>query len=256
MKKKNFEKQLATFRNSINGYRYYTYFETVYKNAERMKVEINILSSLVGDKKIERNFKKIMKKYPECIKALPLLLAVGESEINCQDIIGARVYKFDKISQPLSECEYFMKETGLFDMLSNHIINNLYDYVIGIEVGLGFHGRKNRGGHQMENLVESYLKKLNVEYYKEMYLSEVEKKQNEELSSISGNGITRKRWDFVVRVKSMIYVIETNFYASSGSKLNEMARSYKMIAEESKNIKNVKFVWITDGKGWNLEKEI
>lgn len=43
---------------------------------------------------------------------------------------------------------------------------------------------------------------------------------------------------------------ETNFYTSGGSKLNETARSYKMIAEESKQIKNFEFVWITDGKGW------
>ena len=68
-----------------------------------------------------------------------------------------------------------MKHTGLFDMLQNHIISNLYDYVTGVEVGLGSNGRKNRGGHQMENLVESYLKKSNVEYYKEMYLTEIEK---------------------------------------------------------------------------------
>ena len=56
-----------------------------------------------------------------------------------------------------------------------------------------------------------------------------------------------------------IYAIETNFYASGGSKLNETARSYKMIAEEAKHIKNFKFIWITDGGGWkhsrrNLEE--
>ena len=57
----------------------------------------------------------------------------------------------------------------------------------------------------------------------------------------------------------MIYVIETNFYTAGGSKLNETSRSYKMIAEESKDITDVKFVWITDGGGWksaarNLEE--
>ena len=60
-------------------------------------------------------------------------------------------------------------------MLQNHIISNLYDYVTGVEVGLSSNGRKNRSGHQIENLVESYLKKSNVEYYKEMYLTEIEK---------------------------------------------------------------------------------
>ena len=37
----------------------------------------------------------------------------------------------------------------------------------GIETGLDSNGRKNRGGHQMEDLVESYIKKSGVrEYYK------------------------------------------------------------------------------------------
>ncbi|MFC2358487.1 DpnII family type II restriction endonuclease, partial [Porphyromonas endodontalis] len=48
----------------------------------------------------------------------------------------------------------------------------------------------------------------------------------------------------------MIYGIETNFYASSGSKLNETARSYKQIAQEAKDINGFTFVWFTDGKGW------
>lgn len=57
----------------------------------------------------------------------------------------------------------------------------------------------------------------------------------------------------------MIYVIETNFYTGGGSKLNETARSYKMIAEEARDVSGVEFVWVTDGGGWrsarrNLEE--
>ena len=91
------------------------------------------------------------------------------------------------------------------------------------------------------------------------YLSEVEERWNVDLSSISARGTTTKRWDFVVKTPNMIYVIETNFYTSGGSKLNETSRSYKMIAEEAKDVQSVKFVWITDGGGWksaarNLEE--
>ena len=144
-------------------------------------------------------------------------------------------------------------------MLQNHIISNLYDYVTGVEVGLGSNGRKNRGGHQMENLVESYLKKSNVEYYKEMYLTEIEKKWNINLSAISAEGTSTKRWDFVVKTTECIYVVETKFYTGGGSKHNETARSYKMIAEEARSVAGFRFVWITDGGGWksarrNLEE--
>lgn len=52
-----------------------------------------------------------------------------------------------------------MRKSGLFDLISAHIINNLYDYATGVEIGLDSNGRKNRGGHLMEALVEDYLKK-------------------------------------------------------------------------------------------------
>ena len=106
----------------------------------------------------------------------------------------------------------------------------------------------------MEDLVEGYLKKAQVEYYKEMYLTEIERRWKLNLSAISAEGTSTKRWDFVVKTPSCVYVIETNFYSSGGSKLNETARSYKMIAEEAKSIKGFRFVWITDGGGWMSAK--
>ncbi len=259
MRDRIFTYWLATFRPSINGYDYYTDFEKVYGNAELVKVEINILNSLIGSNNIEKDFINLIKRYPECLKAIPILLAVRANEIYCQDERGALNYRFDKVVQTPEQYAYFMKKTGLFDMLSNHIISNLHDYLTGVEVGLGSNGRKNRGGHQMEDLVESFLIKARVEYYKEMYLTEIEEKWKVNLSAISSEGTTTKRWDFVVKTKNKIFVIETNFYSSGGSKLNETARSYKMIAEESKSIKDVDFIWITDGGGWtsarrNLEE--
>lgn len=257
--KRIFSYWLGTFRDSINGYNYYTDFEKVYENAASLKIEINILNSLVGSKNIEEEFENLLDKYPECLKAIPILLAVREYEIFCQDDKGAVKYRFDKKVQTVEQYKYFMKKTGLFDMLSNHIINSLYDYVTGVEVGLGSNGRKNRGGHQMEELVETYIQATGAEYYKEMYLTEIEKKWGVDLSAISAEGTSTKRWDFVVKTKDKIYVIETNFYTGGGSKLNETARSYKMISEEAQAVKGVDFVWITDGGGWvsarrNLEE--
>lgn len=251
MNNKNFATWLATFRQSINSYGYYTDFKRVYANAEKLKIEISMLNTLVGAKNIEAEFESILNRYPECLKVIPVLLAVRKMEIFCQDNNGACNYIFSRKAQSVEQYKYFMRKTGLFDMLENHVISNLYDYVMGVEVGLDSNSRKNRGGHQMENLVEYYLIKSGVEYYKEMYLTEIERKWNIDLSAISAEGTSTKRWDFVVRTPSRIFVIETNFYASSGSKLNETARSYKMIAEEAKLIDGFSFVWITDGGGWS-----
>lgn len=254
MKTRIFEDWLKTFRDSINEYNYYADFEKVYSNVANLKIEINILNSLIGSKNIESDFEKILKEYPECLKAIPILLAVRSNEIYCQDKNSATNYFFNKITNSVEEYKYFMKQTGLFNLIENHIISNLYDYVTGVEVGLDSNGRKNRGGHQMENLVENFLKKSEVKYFKEIYLNEVEEKFNIDLSAISAEGTSTKRFDFVVKTSEKIFGIETNFYTGGGSKLNETARSYKMIAEESKSIKNFEFVWITDGKGWNSAK--
>lgn len=248
---RNFEAWLKTFRASINDYDYYTDFAKVYENAEQLKPEIYLLNSLVGSKNIERDFENLLAKYPACLKAIPILLAVRAEKIFCHDIN----YRFDKPTQSVEQYKYFMRATGLFDLLQNHVIANLYDYVTGVEVGLDSNGRKNRGGHQMENLVEKFLIEAGVTYHKEMYLADVEKIFGLDLSAISAEGTSTKRFDFVVKNSNNVFGIETNFYASGGSKLNETARSYKMLAEESKNISGFKFVWITDGNGWKSARK-
>ena len=257
---RDFNEWLSTMRDSINSYDYYVDFPKVFANVDKISVELNILNSLIGKEDIEERFRQLADKYPEIIKCIPILLAVRANEIYAQDDDGAFNYNFKKPNYTLAQYIIFMKKTGLFDLISHHIINNLVDYVTGVETGLDSNGRKNRGGHQMEDPVLRFIKKTGAEWHKEMYLSDVEKKWNVDLSAISAQGTSEKRWDYVVKTPTNIFLIETNFYTSGGSKLNEVARSYKMIAEEAQNIPNVQFVWLTDGKkGWvsarrNLEE--
>ena len=256
---RNFTEWLLTFTDSIADYKYYIDFETIYKNANKYKVELNIINSLVGSKNIEKEFISLIKKYPEVLKCIPTLLAVRQNEIKVLDNDGNRFeYNFKKMNYSIEQYSVFMKETGLFDLMSNHIINNVYDYVLGVESGLNSNARKNRGGHLMEDLVESFIKKAGFikdqTYFKEMYLQDIERKWKLDMSFISNQNQATKRFDFVVKTDKCIYGIETNFFASSGSKLNETSRSYKMIAEESKNIVGFKFVWFTDGIGWYSAK--
>lgn len=256
--KKDFNEWLNTFRDSICDYKFYVDFEKVYSNVNKIKVELNILNSLIGSKDIENDFQKIISDYPQVLKCIPILLAVRGREIYAIDGDGEYLFNFTEMNYSVDEYIMFMRKTGLFTLISERIINNLVDYVTGVEVGLDSNGRKNRGGHLMEDLVEDYLKKAglvkNVDYYKEMYLSDVEKKWNLNLASISNQGKAKKRFDFVVQKGSTIYAIETNFYSSGGSKLNETARSYKAIALESKDIDGFAFVWFTDGQGWHSAK--
>lgn len=261
--KRDFNEWLKTFKESICDYTYYVNFEKVYKNVEDIKVELNILNSLIGSNDIENEFEILASKYPNILNAIPILLAKRESEVYCCDGDGEYLFNFRNANYSIAEYKMFMRKTGLFNLISNRIVNNLVDYVTGIEVGLDSNGRKNRGRHLMENLVEDYLRKVGFikdeSYFKEMYLSDIENKWKIDLSKISNTGKTEKRFDFVVKTEKIIYAIETNFYASGGSKLNETARSYKNLALEAKEIEGFAFVWITDGQGWksarhNLEE--
>lgn len=251
---RDFASWLSGFRDSIADYGYYIDFDKVYRNVDGIKVELNILNSLIGSANIERDFEALMNKYPEVLKCIPLLLAVRANEIYAIDSDGAFTYSFRKKTLSVDQYKLFMRKTGLFDLISKHIVNNLVDYATGVETGLDSNGRKNRGGHLMENLVESFIQKAGFvrdeNYFKEMNIHQITDRWSIDLSAISNQGQMEKRFDFVVKTGSMIYGIETNFYGSGGSKLNETARSYKTLALESETIDGFTFVWFTDGKGW------
>lgn len=252
---RKFTEWLSTFKPNIASYDFYVDFNKVYQGVQKYRIELNILNSLIGSKNIEEDFEKIITKYPETLKCIPLLLAVRQSEIYAIDKDGEFLYNFNKMNYDIKQYKVFMRKTGLFNLLANHIINNLIDYALGVETGLDTNARKNRGGQAMENLVESFIKETEVEYYKEMRISEIEKIWGIDLSPISNQGKNEKKFDFVVKTESKVFAIETNFYRSGGSKLNETARSYKMLALESKNIDSFTFVWITDGIGWNSARK-
>lgn len=255
---RDFDKWFETFIESISSYDYYINFKKVYENVFDIEIKLNLLNYMVGKPNIEEVFVEIIKKYPECLECIPILLAVRNKEIKIFENEEVIEYNFDRKDENIEKFKYFMKRSGLFNLISKHCINNLVDYVLGVEVGLDSNGRKNRGGHLMEDLVEGYLiksgLKKDVTYFKEMKISKIEGEWGLDLSAISNKGKTEKRFDFVIKGENKVYGIETNFYFNNGSKLNETARSYKTIALESNEIEKFEFVWITDGYGWKSAK--
>lgn len=253
---RNFKEWSSKFINSVADFKYYTDFPKVYRNVDAIKLELNLLNSLINSKDIQNEFEQLVVKYPEVLKAIPILLAKRENEIRVIDKGKELNFNFKIQNYSIEEYNNFMEKTGLFDLLANHLISDLLDYVKGVEVGLDSNARKNRTGTSMENLVESFIEEAgfvkNVNYFKEMRASEINNRFgiNLKLRSIDETK-AEKRFDFVVKTGNNIYAIEVNFYAGGGSKLNETARSYKMLAQEANNVKGFKFIWITDGIGWH-----
>jgi len=253
--RRDFNKWFSTFTDNIASWKHYTNFPKVYNNVEKIKVELNILNSLIGSRNIENEFIEILTKYPNTLEVIPILIAIREYEIKVKDDKYNYVFNFKSKNYSINEYVLFMRKTGLFDLLENHLVHSLVDYVIGVEVGMDTNSRKNRTGTAMEDIVENYLIKAGlikgVDYFKEMKKSDIEKMFGLNLDKISNNGKVEKRFDFVIKKDEHIYALEVNFYTGGGSKLNETARSYKTLALESKGIENFTFVWFTDGVGWN-----
>ncbi|MCL2228538.1 MAG: type II restriction endonuclease [Firmicutes bacterium] len=247
---RNFNEWLSKFKISISDFGYYINFNKVYRNVDSIKIELGALSSLVRSKNIEKDFRELFNKLPSVARCIPILLAIRDQIVYVTHHNENYVFNFTKCD--VEECVLFMSESGLFDLISNHLTGNIIDYTTGVEVGLDSNGRKNRGGTLMENIVEQHIKNSGFSYFKEMKVKTIEGNWGINLSGIPDN----KKFDFVIKTDTTIYGIETNFYGGngSGSKLNETARSYKLIAEKSKNIKGFKFFWITDGTSWRNAK--
>lgn len=267
---RNFMQWLTTFQDSISTWKYYTDFEKVYQKVNIIKNELNLFTGLIGSKNIEEDFKKLVYEYPKVLSVIPILIAKRGNIVIIKDAIKDYYYNFMEMNYSIDEYCMFMRNTGIFDLLENHLISNVYDYVIGVEVGMDTNGRKGRTGDAMEDLVESYLLKSGLvrdyNYFKECTKTDIFNKWGIDLSHIEQklkgnieNKNAEKKFDFVVKTDKILYVIETNFYNTQGSKLNETARSYKMINREFENMQDITFVWFTDGKGWysarhNLEE--
>ena len=98
---RDFNTWLGQMRSSINGYNYYVDFPKVYSNVDSIKIELNIMNSLIGSKNIESDFVSLLKKYPEILKCVPTLLAVRQNEIYAHDIDGSFSYDFCKINHSI-----------------------------------------------------------------------------------------------------------------------------------------------------------
>ena len=256
---RNFDEWLDTMTDSVANWTYYTDFEKVYENVNDIKIPLCLLNSLIGSKNIKQDFLKLYNDYPEVLRAVPIIIAK-----RLKDIIVVKdpekdfYFDFRKHDYTPEEYSLFMEKTGIYDLLEHHLVASLLDYVTGVEVGMDTNGRKNRTGHSMEAIVQQYLEQegyvMGETMFKEIYQNEIEERFKVDLSAITNEGTTQKRFDYVIKTENSLYLIEVNFYATGGSKLNETARSYKMITEETKEIPNVEFMWFTDGKGWHKAK--
>ncbi len=150
----------------------------------------------------------------------------------------------------------FVDKVGLLQLLENKQIKNLVDYSIGLEVGIGTNARKNRGGKIMEDIIEWHIRSLctslNLDYLTQATKNGIKNKWGLDLPIDKSS----RQYDFALLNKDKkLILIETNFFSGGGSKLKSVAGEFQALNDFLKTQEIVdKFIWITDGFGWNTAK--
>jgi type II restriction enzyme len=250
---------LNTLKPSNMLWSYFVNWSKVFDNTKKIEIALNNLNYLIGKQDFDNEFRFLIRQNPEIAKVIPALVVRDGNNTNKFNILVDyqqkklvyEDYDFSKeviTGNDLEKYLLFVKETGLKDLITSQKIKNLVDYMIGVEAGLDSNGRKNRGGHSMENIVEFFIadicKSKNWQYLKE---TTAEKIKSEWGFNVPVDKSSR-RYDFVVNNGSELVIFETNFYGGGGSKLKSTAGEYRDLF----NVLNgqYKFIWITDGNGW------
>lgn len=221
---------------------YFTDFEKIRSHIQPIEIKLNTLNYLLGKENLDTAIRQLYHENPKVFEVLGILIAIRESKktkVLNHDLQAVSLSSFFNSPEHIIE---YIELTGLAAVFRNSEITNLVDYVFGIEVGLDSNARKNRGGNNMANAVAAIFQQHNIAYRSEVYSTE--------FLEIASLGADIKRFDFVIATPIKTYLIETNFYNTGGSKLNEVARAYSDIAPKINRYSNYEFIWITDGQGW------
>ena len=244
---KDFNKFMSQLQETNQTLDFFCDFDKISRNVEDIKLSLCILNSLIGSTDMRKSVETIWSRDKSAFDVMDILIAVrSEGKKKFLNSLGNCIV-LDSLFESIDGVMEFLDNTGLTDIFQSRKINDLVDYVFGIETGLDTNARKNRSGHVMENMVARIFDKNGISYRQEVYSSEWP-----DITKVLGDD--EKRFDFVIESSTKICLMEVNFYSGGGSKLNEVARSYSDIAPKINSIPGFEFVWVTDGIGWKSAK--
>ncbi len=255
-----FEYLISTLKDSNQTFDYFVDWGTVFNNVGEIEKQLNILNYLIGKENIKDEFGLLIKEYPEIVNVIPVLLAIRAKSLKVlidykQKDWVYKEYFFRKKSkysdEEIDDIIEFCQLSGFLKLFKKKKIKNLVDYCIGMEVGIGTNGRKNRSGDIMEGIMDWHVKntcdKLNLQYIKHGNKMDTMKNWGINLPIDEANRIH----DFIINRDGKLVIIETNFYSASGSKLKATVGEYQELYKFLKDKEEIdSFFWITDGIGW------
>lgn len=255
--KKDFQNLIDTLKNSIKTWEYFVNWDKVFSNSSEMEIILNKLNYLLGKEDLKTEFRRLCESNPDIVKAFPVLLAVREKQLEIFELSDGsfEIFNFSNNDGNFEKYYTFLEKSGLINLFKKEGIKNLVDYVVGVEVGLDSNGRKNRGGSLMEEIVESYIRKLcaknNFQYVAQARAKHIKNEWGFEVKVDK----SERSFDFAVfnPENKKLKLFEVNFYNGNGSKLKTVCGEFRDLYRELKQ-QDIDFIWITDGLGWHTTK--
>lgn len=221
---------------------FFTDFPKASSSVAKIAVKLNQLNFLLGKDDLRAAVELIYNENPKAFEVLDILVAVRKKDKKLVLNEKLQPVLLESFFNDVGSICTYIEGTGLGEVFRSKKITNLVDYVFGVEVGLDTNARKNRSGKLMAEAIAKVFAEASIVYEEEV--------DSTTFNDLKGLGKDLKRFDFVIRKKDKIFLIEANFYNDGGSKPNEVARSYSDIAPKINANKKYEFVWITDGQGW------
>ncbi len=249
---KKFQETLMT---SNKTYSYFVAWDKVKKNVQKYDYEINILNYLVGSSDPRNKLSEILKKNPEVLPVIPLIIAVRDLEIAVIDDPArpaetVKEFDFSKktnlTAKNIEDIVVFCDKAGILKLFSEFKIKNLRDYLLGLEAGIDTNARKNRSGTSMESLVDPILDKIkSISVVKQKTFKHIKEK----FGVAVPDRLLNRKFDYVIIADKKFFNLEVNYYDGQGSKPQEIVDSYTNRKNELAKAK-WGFIWLTEGPGW------
>ncbi|MCQ2212853.1 MAG: type II restriction endonuclease [Bacteroidaceae bacterium] len=244
---KDFNKFMTQLSETNATLDFYSDFNKIRNNVNEIALSLNSLNFLLGKENLREAVTMLWNRDKKAFDVLDILIATRRKDKKKFIDNDGKPYLISSLFTSIDGVMKFLEETGLSEVFMRKDVKDLVDYVFGVETGLDTNARKNRSGDITETLLHRILNNNGIAHRMEVYSSEFPK-----IKAVLGED--EKRFDFVIKTKKRIFLIELNFYSGGGSKLNEVARAYRELAPIVNAVNGYEFVWITDGEGWNSAK--
>ncbi len=257
---------LGTIAPTNRTYTYFVDWDKVRQHTERAKVQLNILNSLMDCttvEMVEERFLDLIGSYPEVIEALPILIAYRDMEFDVltdiEDPQAVLEVRFDRAvaheSDALQDLLKFCRNAGVFALFAEEPVDDLLDYVYGVEVGMDTHAHKNRSGTAMERLLRPAVMALcgGIEGLQCVVQCTAGKLSAGEWPT----ALEGRRMDFALldtKRRKRPVDLETNYFGVSGSKpdvITGYIDRQRLLAPEGWDL-----ILVTDGPGWRKMKNL